>query len=87
MRRKIDPEKIKLTPEEEAYEREADSYRPVSREEFLKIKEAITQWKKDTVLNMRINNGDLILIKEKAKKMGVRYQTFIAEILHRVAQS
>ena len=87
MKRKIDPEKIKLTPEEEEYEREADSYRPVSREEFLKIKEAIDQWKKDTVLNMRINGEDVMLLKKKAEKLGLKYQTFIARILHRAARS
>lgn len=86
MRRKIDPDKIKLTPEEEEYERESDSYRPASREEFLRIKEAIDQWKKDSVLNMRVNAEDMMLIKEKAKKLGVRYQTFIAGILHRIAR-
>ncbi|MEI7751452.1 MAG: hypothetical protein WCJ71_05095 [Candidatus Omnitrophota bacterium] len=87
MKKKIDPEKIKLTPEEEEYERESDHDRPVSREEFLKIKEAIDQWKKDTVLNMRINGEDVMLLKQKAEKLGVKYQTFIAQILHRVARS
>lgn len=87
MKRKIDPEKIKLTPEEEEYEREADNYRPVSREEFLKIKEAIDQWKKDTVLNMRINGEDVMLLRQKAEKLGLKYQTFIARILHRAARS
>ncbi|OGX11004.1 MAG: hypothetical protein A2351_04105 [Omnitrophica bacterium RIFOXYB12_FULL_50_7] len=87
MKRKIDPDKIKLTPEEEKYEREADSYRPVSRAEFLKIKEAIDQWKKGSVLNMRVNSEDMMLIKEKAAKLGVKYQTFIAAHLHRLARS
>ena len=87
MRRKIDPEKIKLTPEEEEYEREAENYRPASPEFTMKIKEAIDQWKKGAVLNMRVNSEDIMLIKQKAKKLGVRYQTFIAAHLHRLARS
>jgi len=89
MKKKIDWSKIKLTPEEQQIEDdiEAGLYKPVSREEFLRVKEAIDQWKKDSVLNMRMNAEDMALIKTKAKKLGVKYQTFIAEILHRVARS
>jgi predicted DNA binding CopG/RHH family protein len=43
--------------------------------------------KKDAVLNIRINQGDLDDLKAKAKRRGVKYQTFIAEVLHRVAHS
>ena len=86
-RKKIDPEKIKLTPEEEEYEREADSYQLASPEFTAKIKEAIDQFNKSSVLNMRVNPDDIMRIKEKAEKLGVKYQTFIAAILHRVARS
>jgi predicted DNA binding CopG/RHH family protein len=36
---------------------------------------------------MRVNPDDIMRIKEKAKRLGVKYQTFIAAILHRVARS
>lgn len=87
--KKIDWSKIKLNPEEQQIEDdiEAGLYKPVSRAEFLKIKEVIDQYNKSSVLNMRINPDDIMRIKEKAKKLGVRYQTFIAQILHRVARS
>jgi predicted DNA binding CopG/RHH family protein len=85
--KKIDWSKIKLSPEEQQIEDEAHLYRPVSREEFLKVKEAIDQWKKDTVLNMRVNGEDVMLLRQKAEKLGLKYQTFIAQILHRVARS
>ena len=62
-------------------------YRPVSGEEFEEIKKALEARKKDAVLNIRVNQGDLDNIKLKAKKMGVKYQTFISEILHRIATS
>lgn len=89
MKKKIDWDKIKLDPEEQEIEDAAGRgpYKPVSKEEFLKIKEAIDRYNKSSVLNMRVNPDDITRIKEKAKKLGVKYQTFIAEILHRVARS
>lgn len=79
----------KLTKEERAIERdlEAGLYVPVPKEEFDKIKAAFESRKKDTVLNLRINSYDLSLLKAKAQKGGMKYQTFIAEILHRVAHA
>ena len=65
----------------------AELYVPASAEFTQKIKEAIDQWKKDSVLNMRINGEDVMLLKQKAAKLGVKYQTFIAQILHRAARS
>ena len=60
---------------------------PVSRAEFNRIAKAIEARKKDAVLNIRINQGDLDNLKLKAERLGVKYQTFISEILHRVAMS
>ena len=62
-------------------------YRDVSREKFLEIAQAIKARQKDAVLNIRINSQDLGSIKGKAKKLGIKYQTFISEFLHRLAQS
>jgi predicted DNA binding CopG/RHH family protein len=45
----------------------------------------IARRKKDAVLNVRINSDDLEGIKQKARKLGVKYQTFVSEILHKVA--
>lgn len=87
--KKIDWSKMKLTEEEKQVDEDlcAGVYKPISPKEFLKIKETIDQWKKSSVLNMRVNPEDIMLIKEKAEKLGVRYQTFIAVHLHRVARS
>ena len=51
------------------------------------IVKAIAARKKDAVLNIRVNGQDLKAIKEKALKLGIRYQTFISEILHKIAQA
>lgn len=79
--------RIKLTKMEREIEEavERGEYVSTSKERFQEIAEAIAARRKDAVLNIRINNGDLENLKLKAKKLGVKYQTFIAEILHRAA--
>lgn len=79
--------KIKLTKEERWIEDHAQEFVPAGREEYSKIVEALERRKKDAVLNVRVNSHDLTAIKEKASKMGIKYQTFISEILHKVAQA
>jgi len=79
--------KIKLTREEQWYEDHAEEFVPVSREKFELIKQAIERKRKDAVLNIRVNSWDLAQIKRKAQKLGIKYQTLISEILHKVAQN
>ena len=81
--------KIKLTRQEKAIENSLlkDEYVNVSKKEFNAIAESIVARKKDTVLNIRVNSNDLSSIKIKAKKFGIKYQTFISELLHKVAQA
>lgn len=79
--------KIKLTRQEKWIESHAEEFVPVSREKIEMIKQAIERRKKDAVLNIRVNSYDLETIKHKARKIGVKYQTFITEILHKVAQA
>ena len=91
--KKFDPNKIKLGKYEQSIEDEIDTYVPVPRHEFEATKKMLEDTKKmlearkkNAVLNMRINKMDLDSLKEKAKHMGVKYQTLIAEILHNFAQ-
>ena len=79
---------VKLTPEEKRTEDAliGGEYEKISKKEFDEIAQAIERRKKDAVLNIRINSYDLKSIKQKAKKYGVRYQTFISEFIHRLAQ-
>ena len=81
--------RTKLTPYERRIEEAAErgEYKPVSKEEFEAIKRLLDRRKKDAVLNIRVNQGDLDNLKAKAKKLGVKYQTFISEMLHRIAMS
>ena len=81
--------RIKLTKEEKAIEDALmrGDYISVSKEEHDRIAAALAARKKDAVLNIRINKGDLESLKQKAKKLGVKYQTFVSELLHRIAHS
>jgi len=79
--------KVKLTKQERAIEEALlkGEYVDIASNEFDKIAMAIVSRKKDAVLNLRINSKDLANIRKKAKKFGIRYQTFIAELIHRAA--
>ena len=81
--------RIKLTKYEKDIEDRLlrGEYVPVSKEKFEEIAAAVAAHRKDAVLNIRINSYDLKNLKEKARKLGVKYQTFISEILHRAAQA
>jgi predicted DNA binding CopG/RHH family protein len=79
--------KIKLTKEEQAIEDSIEEFVPVSKEEYEQIAQALAARRKDAILNIRVNKYDLEVIKQKARKLGLKYQTFISEILHRVAQA
>ena len=77
----------KLTIQEKHIEKELleGTYKPVSNSEFKAIADSINIRKKNAVLNIRINKQDLDNIKKKAKRLGVHYQTFISEVIHKVA--
>jgi hypothetical protein len=79
--------RIVLTRSEKAIERaiERGEYRPAPKEEFQRIAEAIARRKKDAVLNIRVNSQDLESIKQKAKRMGIPYQTFVSELIRQYA--
>ena len=79
--------RIKLTRYEKQIEKEIDQYVPVGKEEHDRIAAALAARRKNAVLNIRINQGDLDHLKQKAKRLGVKYQTFISELLHKIAHS
>ncbi|MBI2094436.1 MAG: hypothetical protein HYT88_06935 [Candidatus Omnitrophica bacterium] len=81
--------RIQLTRAEQDIERALlrGEYRDVSKAEFDEIAQTLAHRRKDTVLNIRVNSEDLQAIKNRARRHGIKYQTFIAELLHRVAHS
>lgn len=62
-------------------------YVSMGQKEFEEIAQAVAARRKDAVLNIRVNSEDIKNIKQKAKRLGVKYQTFVSEILHRVAHN
>jgi predicted DNA binding CopG/RHH family protein len=78
---------IKLTKKEKEIENAliAGKLVDIEKEELEQISQAIARRKKDAVLNIRINSQDLKSIKQKAKKLGIKYQTLISEVLHKIA--
>ncbi len=78
---------IKLTREEKAIEENIEKFVPVAKKEFEEIVRALEVRKKNAVLNIRVSKYDLDGLKKKAAKLGIRYQTFISEILRKVAQA
>ncbi len=80
---------VKLTRQEKAVEDALikGEYISARKEEFEKIAQAITARRKDAILNIRLNSADLKQLKSKAQRLGLRYQTFISEILHRIARA
>ena len=80
---------MKLTKEELQIEQDLleGKYQSVADDQLQEIASSILDRQKDAVLNMRINSDDLNKLKLKAKSLNVKYQTFISEILHKVATS
>jgi len=78
---------IELTRKEKEIEDAlmAGEFVNVEGNELEEISQAIARRKKDAVLNIRVNSQDIISIKQKAKKLGIKYQTFISEVLHKIA--
>ncbi len=81
--------RVKLTKQEQEIEHALiEGVYISSGEKHLKtIAEAIVNRRKDAVLNIRLNSQDLKQLKQKANRLGIKYQTFISEILHRIAQN
>jgi predicted DNA binding CopG/RHH family protein len=81
--------RTKVSREERAIEQALikGEYVDISRAEFNEIVEAIARRRKDAVPNIRINSQDLKALKDKARRHGIKYQTFISELLHRAAHS
>ena len=73
----------KLTPEEFEIEENAEQLRPVSIEKKHRIESIISRAKKNRSISLRISDFDLNLLKNKAQKEGVPYQTLINAVIHK----
>ena len=85
--KRMSPWKMKLTKYEQSIEDRADEFVPVSKEEFERIKAMLDRTRKNAILHIRMNRVDLDCLRQKAKQLGVKYHSYISEILHRIAHS
>jgi len=77
----------KLTEEEKEIEESLikGEYFPIKGKQLAEIEKSLKSRKKDVTMTIRVNSEDIKKIKRKAKKLGIKYQTYISEILHKVA--
>ena len=64
---------------------ERDEFMPVIGKELREVAEAIAARKKDRTLTIRVNSNDIRRIKRLAGSKGIAYQSYLSEIIHRVA--
>ena len=81
--------KHKLTKDEKEIENALlhGEYIPIKGKELENIEKALKQRKKDITMTIRVNSEDIDKIKNKAKKLGVKYQSYISEVIHQVAEA
>ncbi|MBI5195360.1 MAG: antitoxin [Nitrospirae bacterium] len=81
--------KIKLTKEEKEIENALmrGEYTPIKGKELANIEKALKARKKDRTMTIRVNSKDIEKIKFKAKKFGIKYQSYISEVIHQVAEA
>ncbi|MCG2712879.1 MAG: antitoxin [Candidatus Omnitrophica bacterium] len=75
--------KIKLNKNEKAIEKNILSYKPISAKEHGKIIKIIKKANEKKNISLRVNTQDLNLLRVRAEKEGIPYQTFISSILHK----
>jgi len=80
--------KLKLTEEEKDIENAllSGEYKPIKGKELANIENILKSGKKDITMTIRVSSGDIEKIKGKAKELGIKYQSYISEIIHQVAQ-
>ena len=81
--------RFKLTKEEKEIEDALirGEYAPIKGKELEKIEKSLKARKKDITMTIRVNSEDIEKIKIKAKKVGVKYQSYISEVIHQVAEA
>ncbi len=81
--------KIKLSPDEQEIMNgiERDEFVPITGAELKSVADAIASRKKDATLTIRVNSGDIQRIKAMAEAKGIPYQSYLSEVIHRVAEA
>ena len=75
--------KVKLTKSEKEIEKNILNYKPISPEKRSKIAKIIKRANEKKNISLRVNIQDLELLKLRAEKDGIPYQTLISSVLHK----
>ena len=75
--------KAKLDKYEREIEREAGSYRSISKKERAKLEGILDKIRKTRNVNIRISESVLEQLKRRSQEEGIPYQTLISSILHK----
>ncbi len=79
--------KIRLDAEEKGIlsSIDKDEFMPVTGKELREVANAIASRKKNKTLTIRVNENDIQKIKKLAQEKHIPYQSYLSEIIHRVA--
>jgi len=75
--------KTKLDKYEQEIEKSADSYRPVSNKDLVKIEGVLERIRKTRNVNIRLSESVLEQLKKRSLEEGIPYQTLISSVLHK----
>jgi predicted DNA binding CopG/RHH family protein len=64
---------------------EQNEFLPVRGKELRAVADAVAARKRDMTLTIRVNRKDINLIKKMAQAKGIPYQSYLSEVIHRVA--
>lgn len=81
--------KIRLDAEEREIMKaiERDEFVPVTGIKLREVADAIAARKKDKTLTIRVNSNDIRRIRKLAGSKGIPYQSYLSEVIHRVAMA
>ncbi len=79
--------RAKLDKEEKSIMKaiEQNEFLPVHGKELRAVADAVAARKRDMTLTIRVNRKDINLIKKMAQTKGIPYQSYLSEVIHRVA--
>ncbi|WP_455382469.1 CopG family antitoxin [Salinispira pacifica] len=75
--------KDRLDDEEQRIEDSAEEFVPVSQEERDRVERILARSRKTRNINIRLSEEDLTLIRSRAQREGVPYQTLVSSVLHK----
>ncbi len=66
---------------------DGDEFITVTGAQLKRVADAIAARKRDMTLTIRVNRNDINRIKKMAQKHRIPYQSYISEVIHRIAQT